>query len=929
MNRMKNRDGRHDPAWRARWVAALVRICGLFGQRLAQWRSVPHQIFAGLGGLLLATPFVGAQELPQFDFTQPATVRSWEAANDIAGIEGGAGGMVIALAGNDPFCLGPPRDYPAELPLWLTIRLRSDRAGPAQVFFFKNAPREEDSVRFDVPAGEWVEKRVPVPPLGVATRLRFDPPGSVGEVTLAALRFEPRVHLPEPQWPPPTRPDLRTGSMVVESGGLKLTGGPGIGSYLLSVNGREMAIGCNRPQIGYALDGQVCWLDLAKARTTVAGSHYLTTVRDPDGAVWQWRQGFEAGKLAGTIEVTSSVTVDHDRSVVFLPLLVLFPGAGSFGETKHQAIFPGLEYLANEPSSSEADLIGPASKRAVPDSLKITMPMMAVQNGDGYIGMAWRDSPASPDHFSALFDSPDRIFHSGGHVMGVLFPGSDGTNRVEGKLLPYQGETLPANTPLTLNAAIFGGRGDSAVAAVKHFVAWHGLPEVPTAGDFKSYDALATAGWLDSKIRDGDLFSHAYWPGFSPVPAADAALLMDWLAAQGSAAAPRLAATAKAALARVAPGNYNVANVSHVTYPVAALVYGDVAANADHAERSARAALQRFEADGSVVYRKRVDGIDLGRTHFAQDANGLTAQVVANLLENAAFCGDPELLAAALSKLRGLDRFKNSVPRGAQTWEVPLHTPDILASAYLVRAYTRGYELTGDPNMLEQAVYWAWTGVPFIYLRNPTQGRVGVYSTIAVLGATGWQAPVWLGQPVQWCGLVYADAIYRLAEHERTGPWRQLADGITAVGIAHTALQREPEQRGLLPDYFLLRPQLSSGPAINPGTVQTNAVRLFEKPALYDFLAARDCGLRVNAPGPITDVEQSATRLSFRVKGWPKKPYFVLINGLRAAPQVLVNGHPRQLAAPDEFLEAKGRLVLQVSGEAEIEVRVADPSRRR
>ena len=863
---------------------------------------------------------IQAQHLPQFDFTLPSAAREWIAAHDITGIEGNADGMVISLGGNDPYCYSPPRDYPANVPLWLTIRLRSDTAGSAQIFFFNDTPREENSVGFEVPANGWVEKRVPLPPLGAATRLRFDPPGSAGKVTLAALRFEPRISLQEPAWPRPTAPDLKAGAMVVASGGLRLDGGDNGGNLSVSVNGRAMAIGWNHPQLGYTIGDQVRWLDLTNATTTLANNSYLTTARDADGATWQWRQSYTSGKLPGTIEVTSSVTVDRDRSVVFLPLLVLFPGAGSFGETKHQAIFPGLEYLDNEPSSSEADLIGPASKRAVPDALKITMPMMAVQHGDCYIGLAWRDHEGHPDRFSALFDSPDRIFRSGGHVMGVLFPGSDGENRIEGSMLPYQGETLKANTPLTLNAAIFGGRGDSAVPAVKHFVAWHGLPKVPAAADFKSYSALAAAGWLDSKIRAGDLFNHAYWPGFDPKPAADAALLMDWLAVQGAAAAPRLRETAKAALARVAPDRYNFETVSHVTYPVAALVYGHVAQNADNAERSARAALQQFEADGSVLYRKRPDAADFGRTHFAPDANGLTAQVVASLLENAAFCGDQALLDAALTKLRTLDKFKNSVPRGAQTWEVPLHTPDILASAGLVRAYTRGYELTGDPHFLEQAIYWAWTGVPFVYLRNPTTQSVGVYGTIAVLGATGWRAPVWTGQPVQWCGLVYADAIYRLAAHDGTGPWRQLADGITAVGIAHTALQKGTDHQGLLPDYFLLRPQLSSGPAINPGTVQTNAVRLFGKPALYDFLSARDCGLRVHAPGAITQVKQSAASLSFTVEGWPEQPYFVLINGLRGTPQVLTNGQTVPLSTPHQFIEGKGRLILQVSGNARIEV---------
>jgi hypothetical protein len=86
--------------------------------------------------------------------------------------------------------------------------------------------------------------------------------------------------------------------------------------------------------------------------------------------------------------------------------------------------------------------------------------------------------------------------------------------------------------------------------------------------------------------------------------------------------------------------------------------------------------------------------------------------------------------------LSAMAKFKDTVPRGAQTWEVPLHTPDILASAYLLRAYTLGYEVTGDTNLLEQARYWAWTGVPFVYLTPPSDRPVGLYSTIPVLGAT-------------------------------------------------------------------------------------------------------------------------------------------------------------------------------------------------
>ncbi|HEY0074099.1 MAG TPA: hypothetical protein VGB77_08365, partial [Abditibacteriaceae bacterium] len=867
-----------------------------------------------------------AQELPQFDFTQPESVLGWQAAHDISKIAATPEGLEVSINGNDPYFIGPARDYPANTPLWMTIRLKSEQEGSAQVFYWTQAPGEEKSVRFSVLANQWVEKRIPLPVLEANTRLRIDPPGTAGRMTISSLRFAPRTLLKEPQWPRPDAPNFQGEAVVLKSGNLTLKTNYRFGQFALDLNGKNLAIGFNRPQIGYIIADKVRWIDFSQAVPSkisrqIGNALVISNSKtDEAGASWRWQQSFKAGKVPGTIEVESTVTVNQDRDVVFLPMLVIFPGAGSFGQSKRQAIFPGLEYLDNEPGSSEADIIGPESKRQVPDSKKITLPMMAVQNGDSYIGLAWKDDPQNPDKWSALFDSPDRIFNSSGHVMGLLFPGSDGENRVEGSLLPYQSETLKANKPLTLNAVIFGGKGQSAVDAVKHFVAWNGLPALPASGTFEDYNALASSGWLDSRIREGDLFRHAFWPGFAPKTATDAPLLMEWLANQNSPEAARLRQTAQSALAQVKPENYNETNVSHITYPVAALVYGGVEANAERAAQNARDLLNHFEADGSVRYQKRPNGEDYGKTHFAPDANGLTAQVVWSLLENAVFSGEPGLINTALEKLRALDKFKNTVPRGAQTWEVPLHTPDILASAHLVRAYVRGYELTGDKHFLEMARYWAWTGVPFIYLRNPTSKPVGPYSTIAVLGATAWQAPVWFGQPVQWCGLVYADALYQLLPHDPGGPWKRLADGITVAGIQHTWTQGDKERQGLLPDYYLLRPQVSAGPAINPGTLQVNAVRLFNKPALYDFRSLRQSRLLVHAPGAISDIRDSARRARFKVSGWPQKSYFVLINGLKKSPQIRINGQVIALTAPHQFHVEKGRLILQLQSTSTVEI---------
>ena len=128
-------------------------------------------------------------------------------------------------------------------------------------------------------------------------------------------------------------------------------------------------------------------------------------------------------------------------------------------------------------------------------------------------------------------------------------------------------------------------------------------------------------------------------------------------------------------------------------------------------------------------------------------------------------------------------QYRGDLPGGAQTWEIPLHTPDILAAAHRVELCVQGYEVTRDVEWLEDAEYWAWTGVPFVYLVPPTPGPLGLYAPIPVYGATHWKAPVWFGLPVHWYGLVYVQALYNLSRYDSTGLWRKIANGIVASSL--------------------------------------------------------------------------------------------------------------------------------------------------
>jgi hypothetical protein len=300
-------------------------------------------------------------------------------------------------------------------------------------------------------------------------------------------------------------PELGADSPAIAAGPLTLKHASGHwGDFTLSVANHVVATGHNRPMIGYldpARTGKearapVRWVDVAKVATFSTINNpddrsLQVEVRfvDPDGGRWQLRQVF-GPRAPGAIGLKSACSVDVPRDVVFLPLLLVVPGQGSFGALKGQALFAGVEYLENEPSSSTADLNGPGANRRVPASAKITFPLMAVQAHGDYVGLIWERAA----ELCALFDSPDRVFGTEGHVLGLLAPGAESGNRIDGELLPLEPLKLAAGRPVTASATIIGGQGESVVPAVMQYVALQGLPQRPGTLDLPDYVRLAAAG---------------------------------------------------------------------------------------------------------------------------------------------------------------------------------------------------------------------------------------------------------------------------------------------------------------------------------------------------------------------------------------------------------------------------------------------------
>jgi hypothetical protein len=391
-----------------------------------------------------------------------------------------------------------------------------------------------------------------------------------------------------------------------------------------------------------------------------------------------------------------------------------------------------------------------------------------------------------------------------------------------------------------------GRKGEIIEESVLWAVARRGLPPLPQPP--RSWDEqkqLCLAG-LNGPLKTADGWGHCVEDHWKRQPFADIAST-HWRLTGEPPALPRL-----------------VPNGSHVPNEAIYFVTGRAEQWLQMRTQRTKHLAAQQRADGSYGH----DG-PMRRGHFEDTAVGLCARPAAELLDFARATGDEEALRAGLRAVECMRRFRT--PRGAQVWEIPLHTPDQLASAYAVWACVRAYELTGRPEHLTEARRWALSGVPFVYLwqRHP----VMLYGTPPVFGATHWKAPCWIGLPVQWVGGVYAYALTMLAPHDKSLDWNHLARGIL---IAAEQMQyTEGPHRGLLPDSFDLATQQRRPWDINPCAVVS--LRLALDGQLDALAVASDGKHRVVAPFPVVLRDGKA-----HIRGRAGTEYQALIDGKRA-----------------------------------------------
>jgi hypothetical protein len=611
----------------------------------------------------------------------------------------------------------------------------------------------------------------------------------------------------------------------------------------------------------------------------------------PDAAC-RVRARFALG--AGERTVAAEYELIADRALQ----LLTFEGPLLYALQREEAILPGLEWLVDDELSSDSlDIAAEHSDRLryIVHPNMITIPAIGIRTPHGTVGLLWdvhqkwdgvRDRPC------AVFASPDRFENQRGHVAGLLLPTvpeflAPNTRRAVKPSVVEAGKTLRLECQLLADAA-----GQDALAAIDHWVQRFGLPSPAPLprGSYPAEVQFAMRGYLESlwvpekrewwTTKGGGGMSQL---GRPPQFVAD--LLAGELLSPDPAVRQRCRQRAEEVVALIG----GAARLDAQRFPGRAdLRFADPGPPAELLAARAGDGTWRFDADLKAGFPfTGLDYRELGPDEAVEV--GTCARKAFEVLRFARIAGDREAYQQMLPTLERMEQFR--VPRAAQVWEVPVHTPDVLAAADAVDAYLEAYQFSGDRRWLQAAATWARRGLPFIYLWNDPDKPFLVGASIPVMGAT-WYQGSWFGRPVQWNGLRYADALLKLAEHDRSYAWRQIAEA-----VVHSAIQQEDNDgpnTALWPDNFSAIDCQKCPWVFSPQMIMSSMLRLLgrdDEPRTV-ILGTGEQRLHVSATARLAAASWDGSQLRFQATFPAAEQGVVLVANVGRPAGVLLDGKP-------------------------------------
>ena len=677
----------------------------------------------------------------------------------------------------------------------------------------------------------------------------------------------------------------------------------------------------------------------------------------------------------------------------------IYVGDGTGGEAKTWGLFPGLEYLFGaEPSSNPRDFAPNLADRRTPHPHKNTVPLMAISVGpdsqappekpnrffapdslkdqplllsrrsksggsdfqsDTTIGLWWdplQRWDAGHAFPSARFASPNFEEGLANHRLALFLPSTPDfvAENEERASKPYE---LPANKTVTLDSSLVVAPGPANVVLREYLRDASGLPRPnPRPRSFQNELDACRAGFLKTLWNEKtERWSHCIgWAG-SHAPGFAALLWLDSQVAGEPVARQELRKRVELAAQNMLRDSGSDLFTSqancHIMQWEFPFLYGYLPEALASLEPQIRHLIESQQPAGGWGYEPANEQ-QSGLGQAGDSVLGTCANRAATLLRYARITGDAAALAAGEKALRFMENFR--VPRGGQTWECPMYEPDILAAAYAIRAYHDGFRATGNPRWLHDAVYWAETGVPFIYLWSLPDKPMMLGATIPVFGST-YYTHSWLAMPVQWCGLVYAYHVFHLARELEHTPlpktdsplplglnlspadWRRIVELITISGMYQQFT--DDEKIGAYPD-SISQFEKRNPAFINPEDILVNVLALqgFDPDVKTARLRKANSTIVVSSGAEIENLEATTDGIRFNLNFFPDEVSHSLVAGLKPK-QVLVDGRPLPRSAnpvrrePGWWSDEKHqRIYLTVPHEKKsvnVEITEVQPTRRK
>lgn len=554
-------------------------------------------------------------------------------------------------------------------------------------------------------------------------------------------------------------------------------------SYLTVRKGKEDVSQFIHPKIANILEKGIEFKDIIMDGAGIAWDFSFTLVLvDDDKIKFDYR-----------------ATPRDKGELLYLQGPTFYVGEGSFGSSKDEAQFCGLEWLEkNEPSSSDISCHIPEQYiRFAPRPNKITIPLMTILSEGSGVALYWdclQKWDGKNDLPSAVFASPNFVEGTGNHLMGLFLPTIPEYVR-ENELKASNPYVFKADTPFKIEAylAVLPQTKTSLDALDKYFETF-GIPDpapIPHGDYYKELD-FSMRAFTETLWRPQE---NKWLLQFACFPPEGTGFLPQWILHLKMASIASKDKNLKDKYEKMAGLTANLAGMDVPTDPFASPIdrlsslassasglmkeytFGERREDGSYRHKSGKIKVEKFSWWDYSLFGKETD------TEI-----GICAQPLIQILKYVRISGDKDMFKEAEKTLKFMERF--SIPFAGELSNFHVHTANILAAKWAVDAYLEAYRYTEDKHYLDKAIYWAKAGIPFLYVWNPPSPKQAImlrYASTPDYGSEffkgGGAEGSWIGYPVQWEGARYAYSLLQLADYDSTLPWKKIAEGTLISGM--------------------------------------------------------------------------------------------------------------------------------------------------